>query len=89
MVKKYKNYSDEQIIQSFRENKSYAAILETLSDYKSLIKAYQRGLLNPTDIQRFCVYSIDPIYAKLFGINDFSIFNDMDDDAIDLYMVLN
>jgi flagellum-specific peptidoglycan hydrolase FlgJ len=89
MVKKYKKYSDEQIIQSFRENRSYAAILEALSDYKSLIRAYQRGLLNPTDIQRFCVYSTDPIYAKLFGINDFSIFNDMDDDAIDLYMILN
>jgi hypothetical protein len=87
-----KTYSDRQIIESFIQISQHGgAVLETLSDYKELIKAYNKGKLTSSQVQLFCIVcgASEDIYAKIFAINDLSVFKDMDDEIIDLYFKLN
>ena len=102
MTGKRNNYSDEQIITSFLQNMHFdpvynqyrGPLLEGIHDYKSLIHAYKKKLLTRQQVQFILLVMYpslmeDDEFVKLFYIKDFDIFNDMDDEAIELYFRLN
>lgn len=85
--------TDDEIIQWFVKHKE---LLDGVSDYRSIIKAYQDNILSDDDINKIIELSVNPfiennewdMWIALYRLDDLTILNDMDMEQIELFLKL-